>query len=148
MGWRVINRVTSSTTDKDKKSMENLYLVWSLAVQRQEVWRPALFFYLQDQYKEEATKIRAETVTSLYNQWKELSLEQKQPYLDQSNAITKQISEIRASFPFSCYCALFKLFEQKKNPSLDIFDCMMNRIESSRIECNHEERIWWSISSW
>lgn len=125
--WEITCRDPSKTTNKKRIF---IYLNSFIAVQRQEVWRPALYFYIQDHYTETPNQSRAETITSLYNQWKELSSEQKQPYLQQSNAVTKVNTEVRASFPFTCYCSLFKLYEQKKNPSKFLWWSDMNRVES------------------
>lgn len=86
--------------------------------QKQEVWRPAFFYYLQDHYQESTEQSRAQTVLSLFERWSSLDDTSRQIYQQQSDAVTKITTAVRATFAYSCYCVLFKPYERLLHPGV------------------------------
>lgn len=86
--------------------------------QKQEVWRPAFFYYLQDNYQESTEQTRAQVVLSLYEAWISLDDASRQTYQQQSDAITKMTTAVRSTFAYSCYCVLFKPYERLLHPGM------------------------------
>ena len=86
--------------------------------QKQEVWRPAFFYYLQDHYQESTEQTRAQVVQSLYETWTSLDDASRRTYQQQSDAITKMTTAVRSTFAYSCYCVLFKPYERLLHPGM------------------------------
>ena len=88
--------------------------------QKNEVWRPAVFYFLRDCYDEEQEEMkdapRAEVVSALYGKWVEMDEEARRPYIEESACVVDVKKLHRYNFSYMCYAALWKPYEKALHP--------------------------------